>query len=129
VAITSFNEWHEGTQIEPAVPFTDRNGTGFHYLAYDRAPEQYLEITLEMVYTLFIIILTNGLIPLWSLATSLKSKYSAVTCLLLGIIFLSLNLIILSLIIGPQVLHAPPPEHPRPDFPGRLMFETVPTTL
>ena len=35
VTITSFNEWHEGTQIEPAAP-TGRRG-GFRYLGYDGA--------------------------------------------------------------------------------------------
>ncbi|KAH7695523.1 glycoprotein endo-alpha-1,2-mannosidase-like protein, partial [Aphelenchoides avenae] len=53
VSITSFNEWHEGTQIEPAVPFTDANGTDFVYAQYSKSPEQYLEITLEMVKTYF----------------------------------------------------------------------------
>ncbi|MGZ4335093.1 MAG: alpha-mannosidase [Gaiellaceae bacterium] len=34
VTITSFNEWHEGTQIEPAVP---RHRAGYRYLSYDGA--------------------------------------------------------------------------------------------
>ncbi|HYF95297.1 MAG TPA: glycoside hydrolase family 99 protein [Symbiobacteriaceae bacterium] len=34
VSITSFNEWHEGSQIEPAVP---RAEAGFTYLNYDGA--------------------------------------------------------------------------------------------
>ncbi|KAL3099109.1 hypothetical protein niasHT_025553 [Heterodera trifolii] len=60
VSITSFNEWHEGTQIEPAMPFTaprsnNNNGTisatanaddgtssSFVYAKYDGGPEQYL---------------------------------------------------------------------------------------
>ncbi|KAK0427203.1 hypothetical protein QR680_010111 [Steinernema hermaphroditum] len=53
VSITSFNEWHEGTQIEPAIPFKDANVTHYDYIAYDKGPEQYLEITLEMVKTYF----------------------------------------------------------------------------
>uniref|UniRef100_A0A914GZS2 Glycoprotein endo-alpha-1,2-mannosidase n=1 Tax=Globodera rostochiensis TaxID=31243 RepID=A0A914GZS2_GLORO len=62
VSITSFNEWHEGTQIEPAVPFTSTtngtsvdpsDGAGFVYAKYDGGPEQYLEITLEMVKQYF----------------------------------------------------------------------------
>jgi len=35
VTITSFNEWHEGTQIEPAAP-AGRHG-GYPYLGYDGA--------------------------------------------------------------------------------------------
>uniref|UniRef100_A0A1I7ZZT1 Glycoprotein endo-alpha-1,2-mannosidase n=1 Tax=Steinernema glaseri TaxID=37863 RepID=A0A1I7ZZT1_9BILA len=53
VSITSFNEWHEGTQIEPAIAFKDANVTKYEYIAYDKGPEQYLEITLEMVKTYF----------------------------------------------------------------------------
>ena len=40
VAITSFNEWHEGTQIEPATP---KRLEDFTYLDYQpRTPEYYL---------------------------------------------------------------------------------------
>ena len=43
IAITSFNEWHEGTQIEPAVP---KKIEGYTYLDYqERAPDWYLERT------------------------------------------------------------------------------------
>ncbi|KAI1712785.1 glycosyl hydrolase family 99 domain-containing protein [Ditylenchus destructor] len=49
VSITSFNEWHEGTQIEPAKAFTDTNFTGYVYEQYIKGSEMYLEITLEMV--------------------------------------------------------------------------------
>ncbi len=43
IGITSFNEWHEGTQIEPAVPFEH---PAFDYLDYaPRAPDYYLKRT------------------------------------------------------------------------------------
>ncbi|MBN2145937.1 MAG: hypothetical protein JW726_01070 [Anaerolineales bacterium] len=46
VAITSFNEWHEGTQIEPAAQgVTD--STGYTYLSYNAGPNQYLEATAQ----------------------------------------------------------------------------------
>ncbi len=35
ITITSFNEWHEGTQIEPAAPPAVRDGNA--YLGYDGA--------------------------------------------------------------------------------------------
>lgn len=43
IAITSFNEWHEGTQIEPAVPF---QSPSFNYLDYaPLKPDHYLKQT------------------------------------------------------------------------------------
>ncbi|SDY93606.1 glycoprotein endo-alpha-1,2-mannosidase [Lysobacter sp. yr284] len=43
IGITSFNEWHEGTQIEPATTFRHR---AFDYLDYaPRAPDYYLKRT------------------------------------------------------------------------------------
>jgi len=45
VAITSFNEWHEGTQIEPAAAGT-ASGRGYTYEDYDPLPpEGYLDLT------------------------------------------------------------------------------------
>lgn len=45
VAVTTFNEWHEGTQIEPAVPGVIRPGD-YPYLDYaPLEPEAYLEMT------------------------------------------------------------------------------------
>uniref|UniRef100_A0A0N4ZH07 Glycoprotein endo-alpha-1,2-mannosidase n=1 Tax=Parastrongyloides trichosuri TaxID=131310 RepID=A0A0N4ZH07_PARTI len=56
VSITSFNEWHEGTQIEPAVPFIDsytHPNEPYIYEKYSKDPEQYLHITLEMIKQYF----------------------------------------------------------------------------
>ena len=38
ISITSFKEWHEGTQIEPAVP---KQAAGFKYLDYSPLPPDY----------------------------------------------------------------------------------------
>jgi hypothetical protein len=49
VAITSFNEWHEGTQIEPAAVGVT-NGLGYTYEDYDPLPpEGYLTLTRQWV--------------------------------------------------------------------------------
>jgi len=46
VAVTTFNEWHEGTQIEPAIPGMDRQMTTYPYLDYEPLePEAYLDLT------------------------------------------------------------------------------------
>jgi hypothetical protein len=54
ITITSFNEWHEGTQIEPAVP---KSIPGFTYLNYEgayglrgaQAELAYIERTRQMI--------------------------------------------------------------------------------
>ncbi len=46
VAVTTFNEWHEGTQIEPAISGMARQVTTFPYLDYEPLdPEAYLDMT------------------------------------------------------------------------------------
>ncbi|XP_043479470.1 glycoprotein endo-alpha-1,2-mannosidase [Leptopilina heterotoma] len=43
ISITSFNEWHEGTQIEPAKPASNKD---FNYLDYEpEGPNFYLNLT------------------------------------------------------------------------------------
>jgi hypothetical protein len=53
LSITSFNEFHESTQIEPVIPYRDDNGTMFVYEAYDKGPEQYLHLTHEYIRQYF----------------------------------------------------------------------------
>lgn len=49
LAITTFNEWHEGTQIEPAAVGVE-NGRGYTYEDYDPLPpEGYLALTRQWV--------------------------------------------------------------------------------
>ncbi len=51
VAITTFNEWHEGTQIEPAVAGAD-NGASFNYSDYESLPpDGYITLTRQWVDT------------------------------------------------------------------------------
>ena len=46
ISITSFNEWHEGTQIEPAIPMTTKTLQYQSYYPYP--PHFYLQLTKEL---------------------------------------------------------------------------------
>ena len=47
ISITSFNEWHEGTQIERAVPKRTADYTYLDYSPHD--PDYYLQLTKQFV--------------------------------------------------------------------------------
>ena len=52
ISITSFNEWHEGTQIETSIPKTikDKDNASFSYLSYEPdPPDVYLTMTKTLI--------------------------------------------------------------------------------
>ena len=48
ISITSFNEWHEGTQIETAIPKSRNHGFSYHDY-FPNQPDYYLKITSKYV--------------------------------------------------------------------------------
>ena len=51
ITITSFNEWHEGTQIEPAIDFKSEHKRvqgPQNYPSYEY-PRQYLDLTRKAI--------------------------------------------------------------------------------
>ena len=52
VSVTSFNEWHEGTQIETAIPkiIRDNDNVKYNYLSYEPdPPDAYLTLTRSLI--------------------------------------------------------------------------------
>ena len=52
VSVTSFNEWHEGTQIETAIPkiTKDNDNVNYNYLSYEPdPPDAYLTLTRSLI--------------------------------------------------------------------------------
>ncbi len=63
VSLTSYNEWGEGTQLEPAQPWTDPE-TQQRFEEYEGGPHHFMQLTKKLA-TMFKEALAAGKVPTW----------------------------------------------------------------